>query len=168
MKKVLVSLVLVLSLTVVAQTNKLTQKLPEISLKDLEGHTVNVADYGRSGKIHVINFWATWCKPCIKELVNIHDEIDTWREKYNMELIAVSVDDAKTVQGVKAFVDGRGWDYKVLLDVNGDLKRAMNVQNPPFTALVDAEGNIVYQHSGYVEGNEDELVKKMEELIAKK
>jgi len=82
-------------------------------------------------------------------------------------LVAVSIDNAKNVLKVKPYVDGQAWDFDVLLDVNEDLKRALNVNNVPYTILLDKKGNIVWKHEGYVEGNEyilDEQVRKYAEM----
>lgn len=134
-----------------------TTELPSITLKDIDGNEVNIADYGTNGKLTVISFWATWCKPCIRELKNLNELYEEWEEEYGVEIVAVSVDDSRNMQKVKPFVNGRGWDFEILLDPNGDLQRALNVANPPVTFLIDTEGNIVYTHTGYVEGDEYEL-----------
>lgn len=161
MKRLLLSLGLVLFLSVMAQNN---QTLPSITLKDVNGKNKNVADYSKTGRVTVISFWATWCTPCKKELTNINDNLlDTWRTKYNVDLVAVSIDNSKNVLKVKPYIDGQAWDFDVLLDVNEDLKRALNVNNVPYTILLDKKGTIVWKHEGYVEGNEyilDEQVKK--------
>lgn len=138
--------------------------LPSIILSDVDGKKINVADLGKSGKIVVFSFWATWCIPCKKELTEIDKVYEEWQKKYNVEVIAVSIDDSRATAKVKTYVNGEGWSYKVLLDVNSDLKRAMGIQSVPFTAVVDKTGNIVYTHNGYVEGDELELEKKLEEL----
>lgn len=149
-----------------ADTTKSTD-LPNISLKNTEGEDVNLTDYGNNGKITIISFWATWCKPCIRELKNMSDLLDEWIEEYDVELVAVSVDDTRNIAKVKPFVAGRGWDFDVLLDPNGDLQRAMNVVNPPVTYLIDKEGKIVYSHVGYVDGDEFELEEKIKEAAGK-
>ena len=112
-----------------------------------------------------ISFWATWCKPCIKELKNVNSLLDEWIEEYDVELVAVSVDDSRNAVKVKPTVNALNWDFDVLLDPNGDLQRAMNVANPPVTFLIDQEGNIVYTHTGYVEGDEYELEDHIKELV---
>jgi cytochrome c biogenesis protein CcmG, thiol:disulfide interchange protein DsbE len=140
------------------------KELPNLSLNDMYGKKVNVADFGKNGKITVINFWATWCSPCKKELNNISYMYEDWQEDYGMELIAISIDDVRNTSKVKTYVDGQAWEYQVLLDTNEDLKRMMNFQTVPYTVLVNQAGKIVYTHSGYVEGDEYILEEKLKAL----
>ena len=137
--------------------NDQSTQLPSISLKDIDGNDVDFASYGQNGKLTIISFWATWCKPCIKELKNMNDLLEDWEEEYDVEIVAVSVDDSRNMVKVKPFASGMGWNFDILLDPNGDLQRALNVANPPVTFLIDQEGNIIYTHTGYVEGDEYEL-----------
>lgn len=141
--------------------------LPTITLKDVNGKSVDVSSYGKSGKITVISFWATWCGPCKKELKNINEYLGEWETTYNMQLVAVSTDDSRNTVKVKPFVDGQGWEFDVLLDVNQDLMRALNAPNVPFTVIIDQKGNIVYTHLGYQEGDEFELLEKIKALAGK-
>jgi cytochrome c biogenesis protein CcmG, thiol:disulfide interchange protein DsbE len=137
--------------------------LPAMQVKDMNGNTVNLRDLADTNHLTIISFWATWCGPCIKELDQIMQVYEEWQTKYNAQLIAVSVDDARNSRKVKPMVIGRGWKYTVLMDENQDLARAMNVNNPPMTFLVNRQGVIVYSHQGYVPGAEDELEKKLKE-----
>ncbi len=142
-----------------------SNSLPNLVLKDTNGANVNVSDYGKSGKITVMSFWATWCSPCIKELRNVNELLPDWEKDYNVQLVAVSLDNTKTSLKVKPFADGQGWGFPILLDVNEDLKRALNVTNPPVTFLLDTDGKIVYTHTGYLEGDEFELEKQIKALV---
>lgn len=166
MKKI-ITLLLVLSYTTITlgQTDTALATLPDVTLKNIEGSDVNIADYGQNGKITVISFWATWCKPCIKELKNVDEHLEDWKEAYDMELVAVSVDDSRNFPKVKPMVNAFNWDFDILLDPNGDLQRALNVVNPPVTFLIDQNGNIVYTHTGYVEGDEYELEEQIKKLV---
>lgn len=130
------------------------KQLPDITIQDLDGKKVNIADYGKKGKIVVLNFWATWCAPCKQELTNIHDLYEDWQKQYDIELVAVSIDDSRNISKVKSYANGNGWNYTFLLDPNQDLRRALNFQTPPFTVLIDKEGNIVSTHIGYKNGDE--------------
>lgn len=144
-----------------AFTTKTQNDLPSVELKDLEGKTINIQDYGTNGKLTIVSFWATWCGPCIKELDNINEIYEDWVEDYGVEMVAVTVDDARNIPKVKPLVNGKGWPYKILLDENKDLSRALNVQNPPMTFLINKEGKIVYKHVGYTEGAEYKLLEEI-------
>lgn len=139
-------------------------KLPNAMVQDLQGKKVDAASFSNNGKPIIVNFWATWCAPCKKELSAIADVYDDWQEKTGVKLIAISVDDSRTMARVKPYVDGQAWDYEVYLDPNGDLKRALNVNNVPHTFLLNGKGEVVWQHNNYVPGDEKELYRKVQEL----
>ncbi|TAE60594.1 MAG: TlpA family protein disulfide reductase, partial [Bacteroidetes bacterium] len=101
--------------------------LPALEVKALNGQKVNTSQWANDGKPIVISFWATWCKPCLKELNNISEVYDEWQEKTGVKVIAVSIDDARTSLGIRSLVMGMGWAYDIYVDENSDLKRAMNV-----------------------------------------
>ena len=144
----------------------LDKKVASVQLKDMDGKTVNTADLGFDGPV-IISFWATWCSPCKRELNTIQDIYPDWQDETGVELVAVSIDDEKTKNSVPMYVNGKGWDYLVLMDPNGDFKRAMGVNNVPHTFLLDTEGNIVYSHNNYAPGVEDELYEELLKLVAK-
>jgi peroxiredoxin len=139
--------------------------LPSVQLKDMNGNAINTAELSNDGKPFVISFWATWCKPCQRELKAIHEVYADWQDETGMKLIVVSIDEAQNAERVKTTIDGRGWEYEVILDPNGEFKRQMGVQNPPHTFIVDANGNIVWNHQGYTDGCEEEIIEKIRELI---
>ena len=139
--------------------------LPSVELKTLDGQIVNMSEISNDGKPIIINFWATWCSPCKRELNNINDVYEDWVDETGVKLIAISIDDTRQVYKVAPYVEGVAWEFEILLDTNGDFKRAMNVNNVPFTFLMDGDGNIVYKHNNYAEGDEDELYEKILELV---
>ena len=141
-------------------------QLPSVTLKDINGKTVNAAELRNDGKPFIIDFFATWCKPCNRELDAIAEVYDDWREETGVKIIAISIDQAQNINKVKPLVDNHGWDYDVLLDPNGDLKRALGIQMIPYVLIVDGKGQIVYKHNGYTDGAETELIEKVRELIA--
>ena len=143
-------------------------QLPSVQLKDLEGKTVNTAELSNDGKPFVISFFATWCKPCNRELKAIHEQYADWQEETGMKVIAVSIDQAQNINKVKPMVDGEGWEYEVLLDPNSEFRRAMGVQMIPHVFIIDGKGKIAESRSGYTDGAESHLIEKGRELIGEK
>ena len=164
MKKILFfALGLVLATALAAQNTKLPQN---ISLKDIDGQTVQSSVIQNNGKPIIISFWATWCKPCNLELNTIKEVYDEWQAETGVKLVAISIDDARSAARVKPWVDGKDWPFEVYLDQNRDFARALNVgPNPPHTFVVNGEGEIVWQHTGYLPGAEEEVIEKVRELL---
>lgn len=141
--------------------------IPNIDIKNLEGKTVNIKDLVEKDKVTIISFWATWCSPCKKELDAISENWEEWQKKYNCDLIAVTIDDQRSLGKVKPMVDEKGWTFKVLSDSNKSLLNGLSGQSVPFTVVVDKTGNVAFLHNGYTPGDETELEEKVKELSAK-
>lgn len=139
--------------------------LPQVDIQNLQGNPFNTKSISNDGKPVIICFWATWCKPCIKELDAIADVYDDWVEETGVKLYAVSIDDSRSTQMVAPRVNGKGWEYTVLLDPNQDFKRAMNVTVPPHTFVLNGKGEIVWEHATYVDGNELEYIDVVKRLL---
>jgi thiol-disulfide isomerase/thioredoxin len=168
MKKIL--FIAILTTQLLLQNNLFSQDvktLPKVTVKDLQGNSIEATSFNNDGKPFLIDFWATWCVPCIRELNNISKVYDKWQEETGIKLIAVSIDDSRSSKKVAPYVKGRGWKFEFFIDENSDLKRALNVSNPPHTFLVNGKGEIVWEHTGYADGAEEELISKVKELISK-
>lgn len=139
--------------------------LPAVYIKTLTGESFNTSTISNDGKPILISFWALWCKPCKNEMDAYNEVYEEWQEETGVKIYAVSIDDARSSAKVQPFVNGKAWEMEVLLDPNGDFKRAMNVNMIPHTFLLDGSGNIVYQHTSYYEGLEDEIY-ELVELVA--
>lgn len=151
------------ALAVVSLTASAT--LPSVVLKDVDGKTVDTAELYNDGKPMVISFWATWCKPCIRELKAISEVYPDWQDETGVKVIAVSIDQAQDAQKVKPLVSRMGWDYDVLLDQNSEFKRQMGVSDPPHVFVVDGNGNVVWNHQGYIDGGEDEILEAVKKAL---
>jgi thiol-disulfide isomerase/thioredoxin len=140
-------------------------QLPHVVIKDMSGQFVSTDTLTNGGKPFVIDFFATWCKPCNRELDAISEVYEDWQQETGVKIIAVSIDQAHNINKVKPLVDNHGWDYEVLLDPNSDFRRALGIQMIPYVIICDGQGKIVYRHQGYTDGDETELIEKVKELV---
>ena len=159
MKKFFFIFFLILSSAVFAQ-----KQMPNLSLKSIDNKSHHIKnDFNEKDKLYVFTFWATWCAPCLNELDAINQHYKDWTREINVEVIAVSIDDTRTQKRVKPLLNGKNWPYKVLLDTNQDLKRALSIANVPYTIVVKNQ-KVVYIHNGYSQGAEKELFSKLKQL----
>lgn len=140
------------------------EKMPNISIKDLKNKPVHIVnDFNDADKIYIFSFWATWCAPCISELEAINEHYSEWSDELNMELIAVSTDDSRTQRRVRPLLNGKAWPYRVLLDGNQELKRALSIVNIPYSIVVKNQ-KIEHIFNGYTQGAEMEMYQVLKEL----
>ena len=164
MQKQILTLLVVLLATTFGFSQD-TRKLPNIEVKTLKGDAFNISELDNDGNPIVISFWATWCKPCKKELNNISEVYEDWQEETGVKLVAVSIDDTRSMSKVAPYINASDWEYEVYLDPNADFKRVMGVSTVPHTFLINGKGEIVWHHRGYIEGDEDKLYDKILELV---
>ena len=162
MKKCIASFIVCL----VAAFGVAQAQLPAVTLKTIDGATVQTETLSNDGKPFIIDFFATWCKPCNRELSAIAEVYDEWKEETGVKIFAVSIDQAQNINKVKPLVDENEWEYDVLLDPNSDFLKALGGQMIPYVVVVDGNGNIVSKHSGYTDGAENELIEEVRHLLA--
>ena len=142
-------------------------QIPSVEIKTLDGGIINTSEFDNDNNPIIISFWATWCKPCKRELENIHEVYDDWIEETNVKLIAISIDDARSTSKIKPLVNAKGWEYEVYQDSNSEFAKKMGASIIPHTFLLDANKKIIWDHVGYGDGDEDELYEKIIELMEK-
>ena len=162
MKEKLFVLIFISSLSIVAQEK--LNIFPSVDIKNIEGKIINTDEFDNGGKPIIVSFWATWCKPCAKELDAISEVYDEWQDETGVKLLAISIDDARNTAKIAPFANGKDWPYEVYLDANSDLKRALNVNAIPHTFLLNGKKEIVWQHTSYFDGDEDELFEEIQKL----
>ena len=147
------SVIFLFTLSVNAQEN-----VPNISLKTISGKSVQSADIINDDGFSIISFWATWCIPCINELDAINDLYDSWNKNYNIKVLAISTDDARSKKRVRPMVSGKNWAFNVYSDTNQEFKRSLNVSGIPHT-IVTYKSEIIHRRIGYSPGEEKDLLK---------
>ena len=139
-------------------------KAPDFRVADVNGDKVSLGELLGKGPI-VVDFWATWCKPCIKELPYIQRIHEQYADR-GVQVLAVTIDSPKSQSQVKKFVATRGYTFRVLMDGDQEVFRKLQGKGSvPYVAVLDAEGFIRYQHTGYRPGDEKELERVVVELL---
>ncbi len=147
-------------------SNCLAGKIDDFTLKDLDNKRVSFSDL-KGEKLTVLDFWATWCKPCaraIPKLITIYEDF----KNEGVQMIGISVDSPRNLVKVKPFVNSMGIPYPILLDYNSELMSRLQVTALPTILIVDDEDEIVFIHWGYRPGDEDVLREEIEKLIGDK
>lgn len=140
-------------------------QIPNVKVENGKGEMISASSLVDGKTPLVISFWSTTCKPCIRELNTINDQLEDWKEEVDFRVIAVSTDDSRSASKAKAMAASNGWeDFMVLYDKNQELKRAMNVNLTPQIFVTDGNGKIVYSHTGYSQGSEMEVLKTLKKL----
>lgn len=160
MKKFLAICLLVFAAAAVCRAQDIS---PNMTVKDLSGNPVLMKDVLKDDVV-VVSFWATWCKPCQNELDALAEIEDTWADR--LRVVAISIDDARSVARVRSTVKAKMWPYEVYTDENSELAKSLNISSIPFVMIVD-DGKTVYSHTGYTPGSERLLVEKALSFIKK-
>ena len=137
----------------------------DMHVQDLEGNEVSLTDYVKEGQITLLSFWATWCAPCKKELDHLSSHYDSWKEKYNIEVVAVSTDQASKLEKVISTAEEKNWPFSVLIDPNNTMYEALDFQSVPQIFLIDETGKIVFKRTGYKEEDKASLEEEIKKLI---
>lgn len=140
-------------------------QIPSVKVENSKGEQINISSLIDHKTPMIISFWATTCKPCIRELNAINEQMPDWLKEAKFRVVAVSTDDSRSTAKARAMAEGNGWDdFIMLYDKNQEFMRAMNVSLTPQVYVVDADGKIVYSHTGYAPGSEQELLKAIKKL----
>lgn len=160
-------LLILLSSLVIAMSASAQKLIPNVDVINAKGESVSVLELIPEGKPVVVSFWDTSCKPCIQELSAYSDCYDDWKEEFDFEIIAVSTDDSRSSSKAIPLAKGRGWPFTVVLDRNGDFKRALNVQSNPTIFILNTERKVVDTHVGYNPGNEMLVYEVLKQMSVK-
>lgn len=151
-------------LLIVAISYGQEKNLPQVNLKDMKNKTHSLNELVE-GQVTLINFWATYCVPCRKEMKHLNRINKTYADQ-NVQVIGISIDDSRTVGRVKSMVKSQKLEYTVLLDTEQKLYKNFNTTAMPFSILVDAQGKILWEHTGYLPGDEAQMEAEIKKALA--
>ncbi len=140
------------------------KSLPQVNLKNMKNKTQSLEKL-TEGRITLINFWATYCVPCRKEMKHLNRLNKTYSDS-NVQVLGISIDDSRTVGRVKSMVKSQKLKYAILLDTEQKLYKNFNTTAMPFSILVDAQGKILWEHTGYLPGDETQMEIEIKKALA--
>jgi len=154
---------LTIALLMMPAITVLADEAPDFTLEDTEGDLFSLSDQEIEGLL-ILDFWATWCKPCKNELPYLQKLYDEYKDN-GLEMILIAEDSPKTQSKVKPYVSSKGYDFRVLLDPDQEVLTLFQGSNLPYQVIIDSDGNIIETHQGYTYGDEVILEKKIRELL---
>ena len=159
-------LLLLLSFISVAQAqNENRKELPDLELKTLNDKVTKLKEHIKEGEISYIIFWSTSCLPCKKQLNNLADIYLDLKEKYKLNVIAININDSKSLTDIKKMVEGNSWEYNFLYDPDNASYKAFDFNMVPMSLLIDKKSKVALTQSHYKEGDEDIIIEEIKNLL---
>jgi thiol-disulfide isomerase/thioredoxin len=136
---------------------------PDFNLRSPAGERLNLKTMLKDGPV-LLDFWATWCKPCVKAMPKLQEIHETYGS-LGLTIVGVNEDGPRGQSKVKPFLRARKLTFQVGLDPDGGLMKRMRVTALPTTLLIDRDGEIVYRQAGFTKGSEAGLIEAIEALV---
>lgn len=136
--------------------------VPQTPFFDMDGNQVTIADY--RGKAIILNFWATWCPPCVAEMASL-DRLQGELAGSNMEVLALN-EDRNGEEAASAFFEERGLSHlRILIDHDMKLSRAVGVSGMPTTLLINENGEEIAAVLGEAEWDSPDIIAFLKECL---
>ena len=154
-----------LFLALIAISSELYSQKVQTSLRlnRVDGKKVQLKKYLDSGPI-LVNFWATWCGPCKKEMIHL-DRFSRQYKKNNFSVLSISIDTQRSLSEVKRYVRSKKYDFEVFIDPNQQIFKKLNGNIMPTNLLIDKNGQVVWMHYGYMPGDEEVMEQEIARLL---
>ena len=142
------------------------EKAPQLVLENLDGSTFSLQEALKKGPV-VFDFWATWCKPCIKGLPKIQALAKEYAER-GVQVLTINIDGPRNLPKVRPFMQRHKLELPVLLDNTNEVLVQFHLAGVPATLIIAADGEVFYKHQGYRPSDEKKLKAKLDELLGSK
>ena len=163
MKRILYLILLLITLPSSYADQKRDMMLPDLSIKLINGKQTRLSSLLEDGPI-LVNFWATWCAPCKKEMIFLEE----FHKKYSdqgFRVLAISTDSPKSMSKVKSYIRAKKHTFLVGLDPNQEVSKKMNAMVMPTVILIDKDRKVSWYHQGFIPGDENEIEAQILKLL---
>ena len=141
-----------------------TEPVTDFKARDLDNKMFRLRDHLDRGPV-LLDFWALWCVPCLKELPELEKIWNRYRQQ-GLTLIAINEDSPSDQSKVRPYVKRKRFRFPVVVDEDKDLWYQFKVTSLPSVFLLDSKGRTVYSHTGYRAGDEARLAARIEQLLS--
>ena len=138
-------------------------RAPDFNLRSPEGKRIHLKSMLEKGPV-LLDFWATWCKPCVKAMPKLQEIHDQYSER-GLTVVGINEDGPRGQSKVRPFLRARKLTFQIALDPDSGLMKRMRVTAMPTTLLVDRDGEIVFRQTGFTMGQEKHLIEAIEAVL---
>ena len=140
-------------------------KMPNIDIRLLNGKKTTMYKLLEKGPV-LIDFWATWCKPCKQVMTHLNNFHKKYEEE-GFQVLMINQDTPRSLGKVKAYINSKGFDFLVSIDPNQQISKKLNGQIMPNLILINEDKNIQWRHQGYMPGEELEIEQEIKRILSK-
>ena len=158
--KIYVKMLLVVVFLVAISLN--AQKAPDFTIETFDGKTIRSSALLEKGPIF-LDFWATWCQPCVRSLPHINSFVSKYP---NLNVVVVSVDRPRDKDKALNFIRSRKYDFIHAFDGSKDLQNMFNASVPPRSIIINQDGEIIMNSTGYKPGDEEKYIEILDKLFS--
>jgi peroxiredoxin len=138
----------------------IAQVIEDFTLDNLENEQVSLEEL-KGDQLTIIDFWATWCKPCTKAMPKLNELYNSYKDQ-GLNIIGISCDGPRSISKVPAVANALKVDYTILTDIDCEVMNTYQYQAFPTLVLLNADNEVVYLHEGYRNGDEEEIKKEID------